>query len=64
MLSGTGLIRNASPCSITTSQIRTLADLQGTTRTELHPSQFYIPDKLSIVAEHEGKLEPTTYKGM
>ena len=56
ILSGTGIIRNATRCSISISQIRTLADLQGTSRTEMHPSHFYIHDKLSIVAEHEVKL--------
>ena len=45
-----------SRCSISTSQIRTLPDLQGTSRTEMHPSHFYIPDRLSIVAQHEVKL--------
>ena len=56
ILSGTGLIRNASPCSISTSQNSTSADLQGTSQTEMHPSHFYVPDKLSSVAEHEVKL--------
>jgi len=56
MLSGAGIICNASRCSITTGEIRTLPDLQGTTWTELHSLHFYTPDKFSIVAEHEVKL--------
>ena len=56
MLSGAGIIRNASRCFITTGEIRKLPDLQRTTQTELHSLRFYIPDKSSIVAEHEVKL--------
>jgi hypothetical protein len=48
VLSGAGLILNASRYSIANGKVQTLADLQGTTRTELHPWHIYIPDKFPL----------------
>jgi hypothetical protein len=53
---GAGLILNASKCSITTNKVRTLPDLQGATQADLCTSHLYIPEELSIVAEHEVQL--------
>ena len=53
LLSDAVLIFNASQCSITTNEVRTLPELQGTAQVNLQTSQIYIPDKIDVVANHE-----------
>ena len=48
-----GLILNASTCSITTEELRTFTELQGSMQTTLDTPHVYIPDKVSTVADHE-----------
>ena len=52
-LSDAGIIRNASRCSITTNELRTLPKLHGKTQSAISSTHIYIPDKISIVADHE-----------
>ena len=47
------LILNASTCSITTEEFRTFPELHGSMQTTLDTPYFYIPDKVSTVADHE-----------
>ena len=53
VLSEAGLILNASSCSITTEEFRTFPKLHGSMQTTLDRPNFYIPDKVSTVADHE-----------
>jgi hypothetical protein len=53
LLSGTGLIYNASTCHITTSDMQTLPELSGTTQTELHTPRVYLPTKIPIMTDYE-----------
>jgi len=53
LLPEAGLILNASECSITTEQLRTFPELHGSMQTTLDTPYFYIPDKVSTVADHE-----------
>jgi hypothetical protein len=52
-LSGAGLIHNATRCSITTGEIRTLPELHGVAHTNIVASSVYVPDSLPILAKHE-----------
>jgi len=48
-----GLTLNASTCSITTVEFRIFPELHGSMQTTLDTPYFYIPDKVSTVADHE-----------
>ena len=48
-----GLILNASTCSISTEELRTFTELQGSMQTTLDTTYVYIPHKVSTVADHE-----------
>jgi len=52
-LSGAGLIHNATRCTITTGEIRTLPELHGVARTNLVAPSVYVPDRSPILAKHE-----------
>jgi hypothetical protein len=53
LLVNAGQILNASRCSITTHEFRTLPELHGETQAAINTDQLYVPDRLSIVADHE-----------
>jgi hypothetical protein len=53
LLVNAGQILNATRCSITTHEFRTLPELHGETQATTYTDQLYVPDRLSIVAEHE-----------
>ena len=53
LLSEAGLILNASTCSKTTEELRTFPVLHGSMQTTLDTPYFYIPDKVSTVADHK-----------
>jgi len=52
-LSGAGLIHNATTCSITSGEIRTLPELRGVTHAKLDTPSVYVPDNFSILSRHE-----------
>ena len=47
------MILNASSCWITTNELRTLPELHGKTQSAVSSTHIYVPDKISIVADHE-----------
>ena len=53
LLSEVGQILSASCCSITTNKFRTFLELHGEIQETIDTTQFYIPDQLSIVADHK-----------
>jgi hypothetical protein len=55
-LQGAGSIHNASNCSIATNDNRKLLHLQGSSRANFLSPQFYVPEKIPVMAEHEVKL--------
>jgi len=61
-LSGNGVISNATRCSVSTTQIHTLTELHTTSEATLHTPHLHVPEKISIVTDHEtqilGKLSP------
>jgi len=52
-LSGAGLIHNATTCSITSGEIRTLPELRGVTHANLDAPSVYEPDNFPILSRHE-----------
>jgi len=53
ILSGAVLIQNATQCTITTGEIRTLPELHGVQRANLVAPSVYVPDSSPILAKHE-----------
>ena len=47
------LIIKVSKCSITTNELRTLPELHGEIQSTIDNIHFYIPDHISVVADHE-----------
>jgi hypothetical protein len=56
MLSGNGVITNATRCSVSTTQMHTLPELHKTSETTLNTLHLYVPEKISIVTEHETQI--------
>jgi len=52
-LSGAGLIHNATRCSITSGEIRTLPELHGVAHANLYAPAVYVPDSSPILSSHE-----------
>ena len=52
-LAEVGQIFNATRCSITAEEIRTLPELHGEMQENINTANLYVPDQLSIVANHE-----------
>ena len=52
-LSGAGLIHNATRCSITSGEIRTLPELHGVALANLNAPSVYVPDSSPILSRHE-----------
>jgi len=52
-LSGAGLIHNATTCSITSGEMRTLPELHGVTRANLNAPSVYVPEDFPILSRHE-----------
>jgi len=48
-----GIIHNATECSITSNEIRTLPELHGSTYTMLDTPSLYLPEVSPILAGHE-----------
>jgi len=51
-LSGAGLIHNATRCSITSGEIRTLPELHGVAHANLNAPSVYVPDSSPILSKH------------
>jgi len=52
-LSGAALIHNATRCSITSGEIRTLPELRGVAHANLDATSVYVPDNFPILSRHE-----------
>jgi len=52
-LSGAGLIHNATRCSITSGETRTLPELRGAAHANLDAPSVYVPDNFPILSRHE-----------
>ena len=52
-LSGAGLIHNATRCSVTSGEIRTLPELHGVAQANLDAPFVYMPDNFPILSRHE-----------
>jgi hypothetical protein len=48
-----GLLLNASQCSVTMNELRNLPELHGLSQATLDTAHIYIPDTISILANHE-----------
>jgi len=55
-LSGNGVITNATRCPVSTTQMHTLPELHKTSETTLNTLHLYVPEKISIVTDHETQL--------
>jgi len=55
-LSGNGVITNATRCSVSTTQMHTLPELHKTSETSLNTLHLYVPEKMSIVTDHETQI--------
>jgi len=55
-LSGNGIITNATRCSVSTTQMHTLSELHKTSEATLHTLHLYVPEKISIVTDHEKQI--------
>jgi hypothetical protein len=53
LLSGAGLLYDATKCQISTNDVHVFSELLRTTRTEFHAPQIYVPKQLPIMADHE-----------
>jgi hypothetical protein len=40
-------------CSITTNELRTLPEIHGEMHSTIDTTRFHIPDKISVIADHE-----------
>ena len=52
-LSDAGVIRNATKCSITTNELKTIPELHGEIQSTIVNTHFYVPEQIQIVADHE-----------
>jgi len=52
-LSGVGLIHNATTCSITSGEMRTLPELHGVAHANFDAPSVYVPDDFPILSRHE-----------
>jgi hypothetical protein len=55
-LVGGGLLYNASGCAISASGFQTLPSLQGDFQASPDATHLYVPDKVTLVADHELQL--------
>jgi hypothetical protein len=55
-LSGNGIITNATSCSVSTTQMHTLPELHKTSETTLNTLHLHVPEKISIVTDHESQI--------
>jgi hypothetical protein len=55
-LMGSGVIYNTSGCAITATGFQTLPDLQGDFQVTPDAPHLYVPEKVTIVADHEQQL--------
>jgi hypothetical protein len=53
---GSGVIHNASGCAITATGFQTLPDLQGDFQVTPDAPHLYVPDKVTVFADHERQL--------
>jgi hypothetical protein len=61
LLMGSGLLRNATTCHVSTSDMQILPTLRGSMRGELEAPRLYFSSKTPIPAEHEARqLEQIT----
>jgi hypothetical protein len=61
LLKGSGLLRNATTCHVSTSDMQILQQLRGSTRVELEAPRLYFSSKTPILAQHEARqLEQIT----
>jgi hypothetical protein len=52
-LFGAGFIHNATRCTITSGEIRTLPKLHGVARANIDAPDVYVPDSLPVLSAHE-----------
>ena len=52
-LSGAGLIHNATTCSVTSGEMRTLQELHRLTHANLNTPSVYVPEDFPILSRHE-----------
>jgi hypothetical protein len=55
-LFGAGFIHNATRCTITPGEIRTLPELHGVAHANIDAPAVYVPDSLSVLSAHELSL--------
>jgi hypothetical protein len=48
-----GILRNASRCSLTADGFQTLPELLGDTQATLDATRLYVPDKIAVIASHK-----------
>ena len=53
VLSGSGVLYNASGCSVAVSGFQTLQELLGDTQATPDAPRLYVPDKSAVIAGHE-----------
>jgi hypothetical protein len=58
---GSGLLRNATTCHVSSSDMQIIPTLRGSTRVELKAPRLYLSSKTPILAQHEARhLEQIT----
>ena len=54
-LHGPGLLHNVTSCHISSSALRPLPELRGSTQTELGSPNFYLPSRIPTITDHEAQ---------
>ena len=54
-LHGPGLLHTVMSCHISSSELRSLPDLRGSTQTELGSPNFYLPSRIPTIIDHEAQ---------
>ena len=55
-LSGAGFINKTTVCSILTNEMDTLPELHGDSHVTFETPHMFVPDKASIITDHEVRL--------
>ena len=55
LLHGHGLLRNVTSCQISSSELRSLPELRGSTQTELGSRNFYLSSRIPTITDHEAQ---------
>jgi hypothetical protein len=54
-LHGPGLLHNVTSCHISSSELRALPELRGSTQTELDSPNFYLPSRIPTITDHDAQ---------